>query len=184
MTSRDQSQSDRLFEDVLRGGGGPDSRMAALLGIIQSVQIGLTEAHNVLSEAVPMHEYEKRERACGQLSDASVLCANLIDLLQDRSDSGLKLDLTFSGPQRPVNWANRRTRAEVDNRAARLVERLVRAGWQQERAVRHVALRKKHKAGRDRIFRALGIRRGIRAHFPNASEEVLLSWLVEGLTPT
>lgn len=184
MSEMARTQSDELWDNVLRGGGSILERQAHLIEIANSVQLGIGEVNEALLNAVPMEEWQKRESLSGFLSDAAVLLSNMVDMLQARSDCGLKLQLVPARAHRPTDWSKRKARASVDNRAARLVERLVRADWQQERAVRHVAMRKRSPSTRDRIFAALKVRKSVRKWFPDAPEHVLLSWLVEGVHPT
>jgi hypothetical protein len=174
------SPTDDLWDRVIQGEGSIECRKEALVEVVQKILLGLMQTHEEIGREFHPVEWKKAGRICGKISEASILLATLGDLLKARCSSGLKLELQVGVNHRPPDWAKRKARAAVDNRAARIVERLVRSGMQQESAILTVAARKRCRSTRNRIFEALRIRREIRENLPFASEAVLLSWLVGG----
>lgn len=167
---------DRLFWLVARGRPSLDERREALIGVLNDVSKAAAAAHGELGGLIGNEKWEERQRIAEALSDASLTARYLVEMLSGGREGHTALEIKRpEGVRRPIDWEKRIDKYRADNRAARLVERLVRSGRQKEWAVGHVGARKGREVGRDRIYAALKRRDDARAIIPDASEAEILS---------
>lgn len=166
---------DRLFWTVLRGHADLEERKSALVRVLDEISRACQKSHDELSELIGNEHWQRRHQIAVALSDSGLAATYLRDMLGSRADGEVMLELAWSGAGRPIDWESRVDRYRDDNRAARLVERLVASGQQKSWAVSYVGARPGKEISRKRIYEGLSRRDSARAIVPDASESEIVS---------
>lgn len=182
-----EPQGDALFSQVIRGEGSFDERAEALRKIAREIVQGMRLASRYLKDgrSADIDDWDECYQAAHAISDAGLFCLLLDDLLAGTGESGLRLRLMGAKPKgAPPDFRKRRVSAEKAHRAARIVERLVRSGMQQEQAIWTVLAKTgfdgspRFGTTRDGIFAALRDRRKWRERLGEVTERELMSWII------